>query len=238
MTTKNYHDKAKVIKETWSKRFDKVLFVSESRDNELPTHVVNVPGDRNHLTGKTMQTFDYLYANHLDEYHWFMKADDDTFVIYENLRFLLEGYSEKEPLIFGHHFLKTPILGTWESPKAVKSTRNGYLSGGAGYVISREALRRYGQRRKGLCRKDGGSEDHEWMLCMEKLGVQIGNSTDNMGRSRFHYDKPSRHINNPPAWPMGVKDMSDYPISFHYVSPELMKEMDYYVYRLNVHNGV
>ncbi|QQP41194.1 Uncharacterized protein FKW44_015482 [Caligus rogercresseyi] len=57
-----------------------------------------------------------------------MKADDDTYVIVENLRYLLQNYSSSDPLHFGCRF--KPF------------TKSGYMSGGAGYVLSREALDR------------------------------------------------------------------------------------------------
>ena len=47
-----------------------------------------------------MQAFEYVYKNHLDEADWFLKADDDTFTIVENLRFLLKDKNSSEPMFF------------------------------------------------------------------------------------------------------------------------------------------
>ena len=46
-----------------------------------------------------------IYENHLMSYDWFIKADTDTYVIVENLRYLLSDYNPKQPLFFGQHFL-------------------------------------------------------------------------------------------------------------------------------------
>ena len=92
-----------------------------------------------------------------------MKADDDTYMIMENLRFMLTQYKSEDPWYFGAKF-----------KKFVKS---GYMSGGAGYVLSKEALRRLVtiglQDTKGTyCRKDEkGPEDLNIGKCMEKLNV-------------------------------------------------------------------
>ena len=64
-----------------------------------------------------------------------MKADDDTYVILENLRFLLSDYNSSDPIWFGCEF------------KVI--VKEGYMSGGAGYVLSKEAVRRFVTRGMG-----------------------------------------------------------------------------------------
>ena len=77
----------------------------------------------------------------------------------------------------------------------------GYVSGGAGYVLSKEALTRFGEKHKGLCHEDDGAEDVEIGDCMQKLGVRLGDSRDSLGRSRFHCLDPAAHIHGGyPDW--------------------------------------
>lgn len=78
--------------------------MSDKEDKKFPAIHLNVGQGRDHLTAKTMKAFDYIYKHHRDEADWFLKADDDTFVILENLRFLLAGHSPRDPVYFGHHF--------------------------------------------------------------------------------------------------------------------------------------
>ncbi|KAH9500799.1 Glycoprotein-N-acetylgalactosamine 3-beta-galactosyltransferase 1 [Bulinus truncatus] len=228
-TPKNLATKTLAIKQTWGKRCNVIIYFSSVNDQEFPTVSLDVPEGRDHLTGKTMAAFRYIYEHHFDEADWFMKADDDTYLIAENLRFFLSDKNKNDPVFFGHLFkLNVP---------------QGYYSGGGGYVISKEALRRFGTRavNSTLCREDGGDEDVEFALCMERLGVSTSRSLDEMGRTVFHPHPPSMHIlGTYPPWhrrytagkPQMGFGVSKYAVSFHYVPPDEMKVLDFYMYHL------
>lgn len=120
-------------------------------DAELESVALPVNEGRDNLWAKTKEAFKYVYEHHKDDADWFMKADDDTYVVLENMRYMLYGYSTETPIYFGCKF--KPFV------------KQGYMSGGAGYVLSKEALRRLvevGLPNKDKCRQDGGgSEDVE-----------------------------------------------------------------------------
>ena len=119
------------MKATWGRRCNKFLIMSSKSDDELPTVALKLGegGDNyTHLWGKTKSAFRYVYQNHFDDYDWFLKTDDDTFMIMENLRYFLKDYNSSDPVYFGRRY-KTFV-------------KQGYMSG-AGYVLSKEALRRF-----------------------------------------------------------------------------------------------
>lgn len=224
----NHQTRAIHVQATWGKRCDKLLFVSEQTDKSLPVLKVSVDHGREHLTAKTMAAFDHIFEDHFKEADWFLKADDDTYVVVENLKYFLSTQNSSEPVYFGHHF-KTIV-------------KQGYFSGGGGYVLSKEALRRYSKRQKGACRDDLGAEDAEMGKCMEVLGVRTGDSRDKLGRSRFHCFNPETHIHGGyPDWyysydkygaQKGIESISDYAITFHYVSVEQLYNLEFYIYHL------
>lgn len=57
------------------------------------------------LWEKTRQAIIYAYRNHADDYDYFVKADDDTYIIVENLRYILSTRIPDEPFFMGRRFI-------------------------------------------------------------------------------------------------------------------------------------
>lgn len=161
--------------ETWGRQCNGIVFVSNTTDSKLPVIIVHRNESWHTLWIKTREAFQWIYNNVLDRYDWFAKADDDTYYHMANLRLYLKDYSPDEASATGH---------LYEKP----DSKVRYHSGGAGYVLSREAVRRLvavGFATNTECQQKSAAEDIFIGKCLMKLNATLLNSADKDGRYRF-----------------------------------------------------
>ena len=192
-TSKNFDRKARVVYESWAKHCDNYKFISllpnyivtDGQSNktnygillDYGFDILQPPGLENDtyrkLTDKVFLSFKYISQKYND-YDWYLKADDDSFVFVDNLRKFVSDKNPSSPVSYGYDF------------KVI--VQNGYHSGGAGYLLSNEAVKRLGAKlteNYKFC-KNSGVEDVDIARCLRRLGVYPNKSIDEFGRERFH----------------------------------------------------
>ncbi|KAK6172456.1 hypothetical protein SNE40_016101 [Patella caerulea] len=230
LATPNAKAKMEGVNETWVQDCDKYFFVMTSKNSSHDVLNVSIPEGRTYLTDKVVYAFQYLHDHYLNEYDWFVKADDDTYMIVENLKFLVSHYKGQEPAYIGSHLkMFAP---------------NGYMAGGCGYALNREALKKLikGYQKPGLCRLTGGAEDLETGRCLAKMGVPIISSVDKYDKETFQAGELDEYRKgNLPGWiqqyvrnrkQMG--QISQYTISYHQLSPDFMRRLHFVIHNMKV----
>ncbi|XP_076469497.1 glycoprotein-N-acetylgalactosamine 3-beta-galactosyltransferase 1-like [Babylonia areolata] len=248
-TRKRMERAGQAVNDTWVTRCDGHVFFVEGQwgpgagagqvEGQRPWDVVtlDVPTGRfSLLTNKVFKALEHLYQHHLNQYDWFLKGDDDVYVVMENLRYLLDQHDPRTPVYLGHLFKQYHPQG--------------YMSGGASYVLSREALKMMIEDgyRKNKCAPRGRFEDVEVGKCLHAAGVPSFNSRDRFGRDTFHPLKPEIHIVGPIPGVQLAQDRflmvsgrdccSQLTITFHKVDPSLMRVFDHLLYRTSVYGRV
>jgi hypothetical protein len=159
---------------------DTYNFSTSEYENEIgsPLNLIQPTGlvedAYNKLTLKVMLAFREIYTRYGNDYDWWLKADLDTFIHTNNLIDFLSEKDPFEPVTFGYDY------------KVI--VKNGYHSGGAGYVLSKESFNRLGEKlvnNVSYCH-NSGNEDVDVHACLRTLGVYPNKSIDDFGRERFH----------------------------------------------------
>ncbi len=112
----HFHSRAKAVNETWAPRCDRYFFITEQPQEKvtpktLPSKkqlpiapIKNITAGYEHLTQKSTLAFLFAHENYLNDFEWFIKADDDTYLFVDHLKTFLSEQNSSEPVTFGYNF--------------------------------------------------------------------------------------------------------------------------------------
>jgi len=203
----HHYTRAMAVKETWGQRCDKLIFFSNVTDEVLGSIKIDVIADHNHLWQKHKASLRYVWEHYRHDYDWFYKADDDAYVIMENLRAYLrqpEILMQKDikPMQMGHRYsLTQDLIDYYVVDKKLREEYRKnwnhwvFNSGGPGYVMNKLYMETaIASLHKWNCLSDKYSEmlpdDASISFCMSWHNIYPLNTRDLKGRERWHADKP------------------------------------------------
>jgi glycoprotein-N-acetylgalactosamine 3-beta-galactosyltransferase len=206
---KNLKSRVKLVYDKWAHKCSMHKFITVIPNEMLPDSQVHSDGAIEYhngyhilqppklnsttdkydkLTDKSFLTMQYISKTY-QEFDWFIKADDDTYILVDNLREFLSTKNASQPVTYGYDF------------KVIVDY--GYHSGGGSYVLSREAITRLQLKLDADYKscQNTGTEDVDVARCLRGLGVFPNKSIDEQGRERFHpLDLLGHYYGNFPDW--------------------------------------
>ncbi len=245
------------VNNTWGRHVDDLLFMSTESYPGLNIHILSLDGkseSRSLLWRKVQLSWRAVYEKYIEKASsygidldssspdWFIKADDDSFFLIDNLRALLGRYDPDTPYFLGRRFGLRPRRKMQQSRLRQRPPHNNqghqegkgevvddnipfsYNSGGAGYVLSRGALRLLGTTWERAFNSGSGiessivsvangsslgtdfAEDVEMGKVMRRLGVGCVDTRDAFGRETFiplnifHLRERYTRLTHPKLW--------------------------------------
>ncbi|KAH8370721.1 hypothetical protein KR093_004808, partial [Drosophila rubida] len=173
------------IMRTWAPHCDRFLFVSDDNHEFIePATFQNMP-DKWHQYRAHLE---YVYKYHFNEADWFLYANDDNFVVVENLRHMLQSWNPEELIYFGC--------------KLRSATNQVYMYDRSGIVFSKATLRQFVRQalpNESICssREKGGAATEELGRCLSNIQVQAVDSRDHLGHHRFLPLELQEHLGFP-----------------------------------------
>ncbi|XP_029472946.1 chondroitin sulfate synthase 3, partial [Rhinatrema bivittatum] len=173
MTAKKYlGTRAVAAYRTWAPLIPgRVEFFSSqgSEDVALPLPLVSLPGvdDSYPPQKKSFMMLKYMHDRYLDQYEWFMRADDDVYIKGDKLEEFLRSLNSSKPLYLG----QTGLGNMEELGKLGLEPGENFCMGGPGMIFSREVLRRMVPH-MGKCLREMYTthEDVEVGRCVRRFG--------------------------------------------------------------------
>uniref|UniRef100_A0A1A9UIV3 Glycoprotein-N-acetylgalactosamine 3-beta-galactosyltransferase 1 n=1 Tax=Glossina austeni TaxID=7395 RepID=A0A1A9UIV3_GLOAU len=175
----NYYKRDVHIKYTWGKRCQKLLFLGLPDHSDFDAINVSTEGS------KLKDAVQYIYEHHANDAEWFLLTDDNTYVVMENLRFLLYPYHAQTITYF---FIQSVHLD------------EGSVTDKGSFVLSKQTLQALVEVAFQLKQQCKLLKDYNNQLkkCLQTINATLG---DTYGLPLL--SKICSHVNCPSTQPIG-----------------------------------
>ena len=132
--------RALAVNRTWGRLMPKLEFFSAPGRNDRRLPVVHLPDvdDTYPPQKKVYRMLKYMHDKYIDQFDWFMRADDDVYVRVPELLQFLSNLDPSEDLYIG-----SPGMGKKEDLERIKLLpHERYCMGGPGVILSRSLLKK------------------------------------------------------------------------------------------------
>ncbi|KAM3186276.1 hypothetical protein ACTXT7_004673 [Hymenolepis weldensis] len=182
----------------------------------------------------TRSAITYIHENHGQNFTFFMKAQDNNYVIVENLRELLRTIDPEKPLLIGRQM----------------QAKDGstYLLEEAGYVISRAGLGKLAAAIKNdieACKTSDSHTEQVISKCVKAAGLELMHAVDEKKLEFFHpfsprdfFDKfvkekyTNQTVYHPSQMNAIITSCSERSVSFFNVQESCLYLLEYFSYHL------
>ena len=189
--------RAAAVNRTWGSKAPKLLFFSSQDETHSDLPIVSLPGvdDTYPPQKKVYRMLKYMYDNYINEYSWFMRADDDIYVRVEHLMQFLSNLDPTKELYIGQ-----PGLGKAEDLQRIKlQPQEHYCMGGPGVIFSRALLEKLGPHLEDCLQHEvvSWNEDLEVGRCISRrLGIQCTWNYEVCARERHMHPNLTKGVCN------------------------------------------
>ncbi|CAB3409405.1 unnamed protein product [Caenorhabditis bovis] len=230
--TPSHETRAKTILETWAKRCDDYLLFTDSPMNTSIPHIYwPLLTSRDHSWEKIRRVFKHVHTKITKKYDFYLRADDDAYILMHNVRKFVANYSPTDPHYFGFR---------WRF-----FTTHGFADGSA-YILTQPTVEAFNEVMLDPAKcpdHHRAEEDQELAKCLGHVGIYPEDIRDNNGSERIqHFHPLEQYVMCADAfgrrnayYPLlkGEENFSPEMISFHHVSPYEMRLLDYIFYTID-----
>ncbi|KAJ1614777.1 signal peptide-containing protein [Cryptosporidium canis] len=211
------------------------VLVSSRKHDNIPTMIPDCEEDYLNLCCKTLASFEWMVEN-WPEKKWYMKLDDDTFVVVSSLVDELSSFNSTDNVLIGGQIYLTledsPAISNTGRSNILRWKYHGEvikgIRGGAGYLMSSSLAKLFiknGKRYLDIC-NNGGSK----FKTFEDISLSLL-VTEMVGQRSIKHI-PGFHFHNPEiSYRSGVHQRGFRPITFHMMHDT--SKMEYFDYLLN-----